>query len=89
LILQVVRDSGGDVYAVTDEPIVAETRALAQTDGLVARPEGAATYGALNAVVRGNKITSDERVALFNTGAGRQHVEPFRPGLPIAAARGT
>lgn len=86
LILQAVRDSGGDAYTVTDEEIVADMRELASADGLFACPEGAATYGALKAMVREQKIQPDERVVLFNTGAGLKYVDLLRPELPIVDA---
>ncbi|HYM68571.1 MAG TPA: threonine synthase [bacterium] len=86
LILQAVRDSGGDAYTVTDEEIVADMRELACADGLFACPEGAATYGALKAMVREQKIQPDERVVLFNTGAGLKYVDLLRPELPIVDA---
>ncbi|HLJ60384.1 MAG TPA: threonine synthase [bacterium] len=86
LILQAVRDSGGDAYTVTDEEIVADMRELAAADGLFACPEGAATYGALKAMVREQKIQPDERVVLFNTGAGLKYVDLLRPELPIVDA---
>jgi len=86
LILQAVRDSGGDAYAVTDEQIVADMRELAQADGLFACPEGAATYSALKAMVWEKKIAPDERVVLFNTGAGLKYVDQLKPELPIVDA---
>ncbi len=95
LILGAVRESGGDAYTVTDDEILASMRELAAAEGLFACPEGAATYGALKAMVRDGKIGPAERVVLFNTGAGLKYVDLLRPELPIvdadhpiAAARG-
>jgi len=81
LILQIVRASGGASYAVTDEEILADMRELAQAEGLLACPEGAATYGALKAMVREGKVAPDERVVLFNTGAGLKYVDLIKPAL--------
>jgi threonine synthase len=82
LILQAVRDSGGTSYAVTDEQILADMRELARAEGLFACPEGAATYSALKALVQDGLIRSDERVVLFNTGAGMKYVDLIHPNLP-------
>ncbi len=81
LILQIVRASGGASYAVTDEEILADMRELAQAEGLLACPEGAATYGALKAMVREGQVAPDERVVLFNTGAGLKYVDLMKPAL--------
>jgi threonine synthase len=83
LILRAVRESGGAAYTVTDDEIRADMRELARQDGVFACPEGAATYGALKAMVRADLVGSDERVVLFNTGAGLKYVELIRPELPI------
>ena len=82
LILQAVRESGGTSYAVTDEEILADMRELAGAEGLFACPEGAATYSALKALVRDRLVAADERVVLFNTGAGMKYVDLVRPTLP-------
>ena len=82
LILQAVRDSGGMSYAVTDEEILADMRELAAAEGLFACPEGAATFGALKAMVREGRVTPEERVVLFNTGAGLKYADLIRPDLP-------
>ncbi len=81
LILQIVRASGGASYAVTDEEILADMRELARAEGLLACPEGAATYGALKAMVREGQVAPDERVVLFNTGAGLKYVDLMKPAL--------
>jgi threonine synthase len=82
LILRAVRESGGTAYTVTDESILSDMQELAREDGLFACPEGAATYGALKAMVRDGLVRPDERVVLFNTGAGLKYVDLIRPELP-------
>jgi threonine synthase len=82
LILRAVRESGGTAYSVTDESILGDMQELAREDGLFACPEGAATYGALKAMVRDGLVGKDERVVLFNTGAGLKYVDLIRPELP-------
>ncbi|HEV2357004.1 MAG TPA: threonine synthase, partial [bacterium] len=51
LILRAVRESGGTAYSVTDGAILGDMRELAREDGVFACPEGAATYGALKAML--------------------------------------
>jgi threonine synthase len=70
IILQAIRESGGAAIAVTDAELSAGERAIAQTEGIDAAPEGGATVAALEALVRRGDIRRDERVVLFNTGAG-------------------
>ncbi|HLN14964.1 MAG TPA: threonine synthase [bacterium] len=86
LILQAVRDSGGEAYAVTDETILDDMRELAHSDGLFACPEGAATFSALKAMVRERKVAPTDRVVLFNTGAALKYVDLLHPALPIVDA---
>ncbi len=83
LILRAVRESGGTAYTVTDDEILADVRELAREEGLFACPEGAATYGALRAMVRDGSVHPDERVVLFNTGAGLKYTDLVRPSLPV------
>jgi threonine synthase len=82
LILRAVRESGGNAYSVTDESILNDMQELARDDGLFACPEGAATYGALKAMVRDGAIGRGERVVLFNTGAGLKYADLVRPEFP-------
>lgn len=82
LILQAVRESGGMSYAVSDDEILADMRELAAAEGVFVCPEGAATYGALKAMVREGRVDPEERVVLFNTGAGLKYADLLQPGLP-------
>jgi len=83
LILRAVRESGGTAYAVTDEELLGDMQELARLEGLFACPEGAATYGALKLLVREGKVAPEERVVLFNTGAGIKYVDLIHPDLPV------
>ncbi len=83
LILRAVRESGGAAYTVTDDEILSDMHELAREEGLFVCPEGAATYGALKALVRDGAVASEERVVLINTGAGLKYVDLLRPDLPV------
>lgn len=82
LILRAVRESGGTAYSVTDGAILGDMRELAREDGVFACPEGAATYGALKAMLRDGLVGADERIVIFNTGAGLKYVDLVRTELP-------
>jgi len=82
LILRAVRESGGTAHTVSDEEILADMHELARLEGVFACPEGAATYAALKAMVREGQVAADERIVLFNTGAGLKHVNLIHPELP-------
>ncbi len=67
---------------MSDEQILADMRELAALEGVFACPEGAAAYGALKAMVAEGRVTADERVVLFNTGAGVKYADLLSPELP-------
>jgi threonine synthase len=70
LMLRVLRDSGGGAVAVTDPQLAEAAKDLQRVEGIDASPEGgAALAGALALLARG-AIAPDERVVVFNTGAG-------------------
>jgi threonine synthase len=60
--------------AIDDEDILAAQRELAAAEGIFAAPEGAATYAALKVLVGDGWVKADERVVLFNTGAGLKYI---------------
>jgi threonine synthase len=74
LILEALRESQGTALAVTDEEIHAAEAALAQTEGIFAAPEGAATFAGLKSLVQEGWIQPEERVVLFNTGHGLKYL---------------
>ncbi|MBI2300169.1 MAG: threonine synthase [Armatimonadetes bacterium] len=86
LMLRAVRESGGTCVAVSDEEMAEATRELAAAEGLYVCPEGAATLAALHHLVDAGWVGADERVVLFNTGAGQKYPEFVRFDLPVVAA---
>jgi threonine synthase len=84
LILDAVRQSGGTAITVTDAQLLEDMRALAQTEGISAAPEGAATLSGLRQLLRDGFLKSDERIVLFNTGSGLKYQELYAAGnLPV------
>ena len=75
LILTCLRDSKGTAVSVTDGEILHSIEELAQTEGLYACPEGAATYAAYKNLISSKDLSKDETVLLINTGSGLKY--PF------------
>lgn len=74
LILRALRESRGTAVAVSDAEILEAQKELAQTEGLLAAPEGAATWAALKQLGQSGWVSPDERVVLFNTGSGLKYL---------------
>jgi threonine synthase len=77
LILDAIRASGGTAIAVTDEELIAATGEIGAAEGVFCAPEGAACLPALRKMVQAGQVKRDERVVLFNTGAGVKYLESF------------
>lgn len=77
LILDALRASGGTAVAVTDEELIAATREIGSLEGLFCAPEGAACLPALRKLKESGLVKSNDRVVLFNTGAGVKYLESF------------
>ncbi len=77
LILDALKASGGAAVSVTDEELLAATREIGAAEGLFCAPEGAACLPALRKLLAAGAIREDERVVLFNTGAGVKYLESF------------
>jgi len=77
LILDALRESGGTAVAVTDEELIAATKEIGAAEGIFCAPEGAACLPALRKLIDSGLVKSDERVVLFNTGAGVKYLEVF------------
>ena len=77
LILNILRRSNGGAVAVDDEEMIRVTREVGSTEGLFISPEGAACFAALKSLCRAGKITSGERVVIFNTGSGIKYLDCY------------
>ena len=77
LILDAIRASGGTAVAVSDEELLAATREIGAAEGVFCAPEGGACLPALRMLISAGKVSRDERVVLFNTGAGVKYMESF------------
>jgi threonine synthase len=77
LILDALRASDGAAVAVKDAELMAATREIGSTEGLFVAPEGGACLPALRKLMERGEVRGDERVVLFNTGAGVKYLESF------------
>jgi threonine synthase len=77
LILDALRQSGGTAVAVTDEELLAAAREIGAAEGLFVAPEGAACLPALRKLIDAGEVKRDERVVIFNTGAGVKYLESY------------
>lgn len=70
LMLRGIRDSGGGAIAVTDDELVEGASAMSRLEGVDCCPEGGAAVAAARNLTRQGRIAADERLVVFNTGAG-------------------
>jgi threonine synthase len=77
IMLDILRRSGGTAVAVTDEEMIADTKVIGSTEGIFCAPEGSACLSALKKMLADGRVKADERVVLFNTGAGGKYLEAF------------
>ncbi len=77
IMLDILRKSGGSAVAVTDEEMIADTKVIGSTEGLFCAPEGSACLSALKKMLADGRVKANERVVLFNTGAGGKYLEAF------------
>ena len=76
LILRGVRETGGFATAVEDEAILAAREEVANAEGILLCPEGAATYAAYKKELASGRVSSDESVVLFNCATGLKYDMP-------------
>ncbi len=88
LILRAVRESRGFAIAVDDEAIAAAWREVAEEEGLLLCPEGAATYAAYKKARAEGRVTAEESIVLYNCASGLKYAMPpagrrIEAGKPI------
>lgn len=78
LILRGVKESKGHAIAVTDEQLLEGAILLSSLEGVDACPEGGASVAAARLLLAKGLVTRDERLVLFNTGAGVLYGHDFK-----------
>ena len=76
LILEAIRKSGGCAFAVDDNHIMKVRNLVAQEDGLLLCPEGAATAAGYQMALEQKIINPNEKVILFNCASGLKYPMP-------------
>ena len=82
LILDAVRASGGTALAVSDGELLDAGIQLAREEGIFAAPEGAACVAALEKLLAAGFLKPDERIVIYNTGAGLKYLEAYATRFP-------
>ena len=78
LILRGLRESRGHALAVTDDQLLEGANLLSSLEGVDACPEGGASVAAARLLLAKGLMTRDERLVLFNTGAGVLYGHDFK-----------
>jgi threonine synthase len=75
IILEILRASCGTALAIPDEEILASLKEWAQNEGIFLSPEGATSTAAYARLLSTGLLKPEDRVVLFNTGAGLKYVD--------------
>jgi threonine synthase len=75
MMLDVLHQSNGMAYAVTEKEIIEGVKEIARTEGMLISPEGAATWKALLHLRRMQVIDEADKILLLNTGSGYKYLE--------------
>jgi threonine synthase len=75
IILEIVRASGGQAIASSEEEILASILDYAKHEGIFLSPEGAAATAAYDKLIAQGELKASDRVVLFNTGAGLKYTD--------------
>ena len=86
LILNALRVSGGTAVAVSEADLLDAGVELASEEGIFAAPEGAACVAALRKLLAEGFLRPEERIAVYNTGAGLKYLEVYSTRFPRHAA---
>src|SRR5580693_7705155 len=84
LMLDAIRKSGGTAIAVSDEELLDASLELGADEGIFAAPEGGACVAALRKLLAQGFLNPQERIVLYNTGAGLKYLETFSTRFPRA-----
>jgi len=82
LILEAVRKSGGTAIAVSDDQLIDAGIQLASDEGIFVAPEGAACVAALEKLLASGFLKKEERIVIYNTGAGLKYLEAYSARFP-------
>ena len=75
IMLDILRESGGVGVSFPDEQILASLKDWAKNEGIFLSPEGATATAAYDHLLSTGYLKSEDRVVLFNTGAGLKYTD--------------
>ena len=75
IMLEILQESGGVAVAFSDEEILESLKDWAKNEGIFLSPEGAAATAAYDHLLKTGFLTPEDRVVLFNTGAGLKYTD--------------
>ena len=75
MILQVLKESGGETCSISEVEIIAAVKEIAAQEGILVSPEGAAAWKGVVKLVQQKKIDSAEKILVLNTGSGYKYLE--------------
>lgn len=73
VLLRILRETGGQAAAVSDDIMRVATRELAEHTGIDAAPEGGCATAVLKLLVEEGKVSRNADVVVFNTGVGASY----------------
>jgi len=79
--LRAIRDSEGDMVAVSDGEILEAMRELARATGVFGEPAGVTGFAGFRKMAQEGRLGSDERIALVVTGNGLKDIASARKAV--------
>ncbi|MGD0545294.1 MAG: threonine synthase [Candidatus Acidiferrales bacterium] len=83
IMLEILRDSTGMAVAVPDDQILDSLKDWARNEGIFLSPEGAAATAAYKNLIASGFLNPDDRVVVFNTGAGLKYTDVTAQAMDI------
>jgi threonine synthase len=83
IMLEILAQSGGLALAFSDEEILASLKDWARNEGIFLSPEGAAATAAYDHLLAAGELKLEDRVVLFNTGAGLKYSDVIAEAMEI------
>jgi len=89
IMLNILRESNGLAVSIPDEAILASLRDWAKNEGVLLCPEGATATAAYTHLLETGELKPEDRVVLFNTGAGLKYTDVIAEVAQIGRATPT
>jgi threonine synthase len=83
IILDILRKSGGQAVAVSDEEMMQSVLKWGRNEGIFLSPEGAGSMAAYDKLIADGFLKPSDKVVLFNTGTGLKYIDVIADALKI------